>query len=443
MAGAVLVVSVALAGVSVASAAGADGTGDNEAPLADAGLDRDVSTNATVYLDATGSRDPDGEIAGYRWRIERPDGHFTTPSCERCGRTKFVPREPGTYNATVEVTDDDGATSTDTLRVSVERSNGPTVTLSGPDSVVEGGVADFSASVSAGANDLAAVVWRVDGRRLNRTTLTGTSASVDHIHAFRRDGRFTLSVTAVDRLGRQRTASKNVTVTDPSPDNSDGGGTAGPSDGSDGGPPYSGGGSDGESGNDDETECSRYDRDDDRYCGNDRMTMDSNGIVVSDADNDGLTSWAGVQLDEEFAQNHEGVSYDSVDGVAEFDSQEAYREALEVESVNVNPEADVNDEGLDSSQKEADQNSFSGSGGDTGDKSEGNSSSKESSSSSTEEEDSNSSSEQGSESTNNIPQRVIERIQEEKNKSGSTGNTGNGTNTRTVRVPPDLNSPVI
>lgn len=338
----VVVLGTVLVGASATSGAVTDGvvTDGNEAPLADAGLDRNVSVNTTVYLDATGSRDPDGSVDGYRWRIERPDGHFTTPSCERCERTTFVPRATGTYNATVTITDEDGAVSTDTLRVHVEPSNGPTVTLSGPDSVVEGGVAEFTASVSAGANDLAGVVWRVDGRRLNRTALSGASGTVDRVHAFRRDGTITVAVTAVDRLGRQRTASKNVTV--PAPASPDAGGGHGTVGASDGGAASSDDDSGDGTGTDDGTGCSRYGRDDDRYCDNDRMTIDSNGVVISDADNDGSTAWAGMELDEEFAQTHEGVSYDSTDGVATFNSQEAYREALGVDSVNVDPEAEVN-----------------------------------------------------------------------------------------------------
>ncbi|QLH84351.1 PKD domain-containing protein [Halosimplex pelagicum] len=422
-----VVVSAVFAGVTVAGAtvaAGASGPDDggNESPLAEAGLDQTVSANTTVYLDATGSRDPDGEIGQYRWRLELPDGSYTTPSCETCGRTKFVPRETGTYNATVTVTDEDGATSADTLRVHVEPSSGPSVTLSGPDSVVAGSIGEYSASVSAGANDLAGVVWRADGRRLNRTTLTGESASVDHLHAFRSGGTVTLSATAVDRLGRERTATKNVTVTDPSLSDDSGSGSG-----------YSTGGSD-----DDRNRCSRYGADD-TYCNNDRMTLDSNGIVISDADNDGSARWAGVTIDEEFAQNHEGVSYDSTDGVVEFDGQEAYKEALEVDSVNVNPDARVNsNQEKDDQEDRSDGNEFgygdSSSGDDTGSSNEDES---------TKDKTDNSNSNTGSGNSGQIPERVMDIIQNERGGSSSANqnetNTGD-TNTRTGRVPPGRNN---
>jgi len=428
LASAVVVVSAVFVGVPAVTAAGADGAvaGDNESPLADAGLDRTVSANTTVYLDATGSRDPDGEIDRYRWRIEQPDGNYRTPSCEYCGRTEFVPREPGLYNATVVVTDEDGATSTDTLRVRVEPSNGPSVSLSGPDSVVEGGVAEYTVSVSAGANDLAAVVWHVDDRRVNRTAVSGESVTADRTQAFRNEGTATLSVTAVDRLGRERSASKNVTVTDPDPVAD--GGARGAASGSSSG------------GDDDRNRCSRYDADD-TYCDNDRMTLDSDGIVIADADNDGSTQWAGVRLTEGFAQNHDGVSYDSTDGVATFESQEAYREALSVDSVNVDPDADVNSQTNDVTDGQIDENSFnqgSDSGNDDSSGDQDTSGDEDSSNG----DDSSSPTERGqstgeADETSGMPDRTKEKI--ERIEGGPSSGTGtdqnNDVTTRTGRVP--------
>ena len=276
--GVVVAMSAVLAGVPVASAGGS-GSADasaNEAPLADAGLDRSVTENATVYLDATGSRDPDGEIERYRWRIEQPDGDYTTPVCETCGRTDFVPREPGLYNATVVVTDDDGATSSDTLRVRVSEPNGPSVTVAGPDEVVAGRLAGFSASVSAGGMDLAAVVWRLDDRRLNRTTLAGESAVLDHGHVFGSPGEYTLRAEVVDRLGRKRTATKKITVVAPSPP-SDGGSS-------------DGGGSGGGGGSGSSTEDCYYPPDSVFSCEADSVVGINGGnesVIVTDSDRDG------------------------------------------------------------------------------------------------------------------------------------------------------------
>lgn len=114
----ILLVAVLVLALQIAGVAGA-GAG-NEAPLPDAGLDQHVDLGATVLLDATGSRDPNGEIAGYEWVIEAPDGTMSTPACQTCARTNFVVGQVGRYDVTVRVTDDDGAVRTDTLYVYVE-----------------------------------------------------------------------------------------------------------------------------------------------------------------------------------------------------------------------------------------------------------------------------------------------------------------------------------
>jgi len=102
-----------------------------EAPLADAGLDQQVSRNATVLLDAAGSRDPDGTIRTYRWSIETPAGLTVRPANASAARTSFVARQPGRYEVTVTVWDDDGHSASDTLYVDVAP-GGPTP--SAPDS---------------------------------------------------------------------------------------------------------------------------------------------------------------------------------------------------------------------------------------------------------------------------------------------------------------------
>jgi hypothetical protein len=105
-----LALAIAAAGVAAA----------NERPMAEAGLDQESTVNSTVYLDAGGSLDSDGEIVDYAWEIERPNGTTTLPDCPSCSLTHFVPMRAGQYNVTVSVTDDDGATMTDTMYVSVE-----------------------------------------------------------------------------------------------------------------------------------------------------------------------------------------------------------------------------------------------------------------------------------------------------------------------------------
>jgi len=81
----------------------------NKPPLANAGADITVAVGATAQFDASASNDPDGTITGYSWSNGlngvRPTLTYTLA---------------GTYIVTLTVTDNSGATATDTLNVIVQ-----------------------------------------------------------------------------------------------------------------------------------------------------------------------------------------------------------------------------------------------------------------------------------------------------------------------------------
>lgn len=111
----VYIVGLVLLAVASAGVAAA-----NQPPMAEAGLYQEAVVNQTVYLDAGGSLDPDGEIVEYDWSIETPGGNTTVPDCPSCAQTHFVPRDNGTYAVTVTVRDDDGVSMDDTMYVRVD-----------------------------------------------------------------------------------------------------------------------------------------------------------------------------------------------------------------------------------------------------------------------------------------------------------------------------------
>lgn len=67
-----------------------------------------------VDFDGSDSSDPDGEIVEYRWEIEGPTPGGTGETITRRFQTR------GTYDVTLTVTDDDGATDSTTITVEVE-----------------------------------------------------------------------------------------------------------------------------------------------------------------------------------------------------------------------------------------------------------------------------------------------------------------------------------
>jgi hypothetical protein len=202
---------------AVAAGMPAAPTDVNEAPLADAGLDQSVSQGSAVLLDGGGSRDPDGEIASYSWNITAPGGSSVAPDCGTCERPQFVATQPGIYEVTLTVTDDDGATSSDTLYVTVGSGSGLSVTLSGPDATTVTRTVHYDATVDGSGATLQKLVWRVNGTVVRRDNLDGHGTTERLPYTFTETGTANVSVTAFDDAGNVATDDLSVSVTSPNP----------------------------------------------------------------------------------------------------------------------------------------------------------------------------------------------------------------------------------
>jgi hypothetical protein len=94
----------------------------NIPPIADAGGDQSIIEGARVFLDGSGSSDPDDGISGYRWQqTEGPEVILSSPTVA----TPFftAPQIQSGQQALVfqlTVTDTDGATDTDTVSIFVQ-----------------------------------------------------------------------------------------------------------------------------------------------------------------------------------------------------------------------------------------------------------------------------------------------------------------------------------
>ncbi|MGB9931053.1 PKD domain-containing protein [Haloarcula amylolytica] len=212
----VLALSALLGGTAVATG--------NQPPLADAGLDQSVERGATVQLDANGSRDPDGTIEGVEWSIETPDGTTRTPDCPICVQTTFSPAETGQYNVTVIVTDDDGASRSDTLHVDVVAAGGPSVSVSAPPALPTGSRRNLTANATAGDADLRTLAWVVNGTARNQTQLAGENGTSTITHTFTHSGSVSVRAVAYDAAGRRGVSNQTVRVVDSS-NNGGGGGS--------------------------------------------------------------------------------------------------------------------------------------------------------------------------------------------------------------------------
>ena len=190
-----------------------DNEGSNP-PLADAGLDRHVEQNETVYLDAGGSVALTGQLERYEWAIDPPEGATFAPECSTCPQTRFQPRQPGTYAVTVTVTDSAGGTASDTLYVYVDERRGPAVTLAGPDRLRVGQPGAFTLSARPRTHPLESVNWYVDETFREYSFLDAEGARTTRV-GFTSAGRHTVSASVFDTSGLSTTATATVLVGPP------------------------------------------------------------------------------------------------------------------------------------------------------------------------------------------------------------------------------------
>ena len=173
---------------------------------ANAGSDQSVQVNTTVVLDASSSL---GNISSYFWTVNSvPTSGTITLSDETVSQPTFLPTVGGTYTLTVEVTDTNGTTSSDSVNITVTSVTTPMTLLAnaGIDQSVQVNssvVLDASASTGSGLT----YSWSVSGpesvtlSNVEQPTFTPTIA-----------GTYTCTVVVTDNTNATASDSTIVTV---------------------------------------------------------------------------------------------------------------------------------------------------------------------------------------------------------------------------------------
>jgi len=91
----------------------------NGAPVADVGPDQGTFVGDAVSLNASRSHDPDLDTLEYSWTLATPVGSGAVLAGETTAFPTFTPDVPGSYIATLTVSDPFGGVATDSLVVSV------------------------------------------------------------------------------------------------------------------------------------------------------------------------------------------------------------------------------------------------------------------------------------------------------------------------------------
>ncbi|MEO1053269.1 MAG: PKD domain-containing protein [Bacteroidota bacterium] len=184
----------------------------NQPPVAFAGNDEEVFLpNNTLTLDGFG-RDDDGTVASFLWtKLNGPSVTLTNEDTEDLSLSDLV---EGVYNFRLEVTDDDGATSSDDVKVTVfsEATNLPPVVDAGADIFLE--LPDDVVSMRGSASDpngtIANISWeRISGPNdidISDPSDLTTSVTAPSI------GTYVLRLTVTDDGGLSSSDDVNITV---------------------------------------------------------------------------------------------------------------------------------------------------------------------------------------------------------------------------------------
>ena len=156
----------------------------NKAPVANAGTDQTVTSEAMVELDGSGSTD-NGTIASHAWvRTGGTTGGSVTLSDTKVAKPTFTADAlaAGANNVihifTLTVTDNEGATDTDTVTITVEAPDTPRVASAGDDqTVAAGATVTLDGSGSTVVNGpISEYSWTRESGTSTRTTIFATDS---------------------------------------------------------------------------------------------------------------------------------------------------------------------------------------------------------------------------------------------------------------------------
>ena len=171
----------------------------NKAPVASFTESAEVTTTGdNIAFDASGSYDPDGTIVSYYWNFG--DGNSAT------GITvNYAFDHRGTYTVTLTVTDNNGATDSETKTITISNRQPIASFTANTTEVIENNAVSFDASASYDPDGtIVSYVWNFgDG-----TATTGVTAE----HVYTSEGEYPVTLTVTDNDGDSVSETENIIV---------------------------------------------------------------------------------------------------------------------------------------------------------------------------------------------------------------------------------------
>ena len=169
-------------------------------------------TSDSIIFDASGSSDTDGRIQSYDWDFG--DG---TTDIITSDATQHLYTAPGDYTVELTVTDNEGATDTETETVSVQSSGGdntlPMASFTySPNSPETSDTVSFDASGSSDSDgSVVQYEWDVDGDGVIEYSSSMPTVS----HSYTSSGTYTVELTVTDDDGDSVSTGKTVFIRSP------------------------------------------------------------------------------------------------------------------------------------------------------------------------------------------------------------------------------------
>ncbi len=187
----------------------------NDPPKADAGPDQEVLADETVFLDGSGSSDPDGTVADYSWAIET--GTVVVElSNNNAVKPKFIaPNTNGWVRFLLTVTDGEGKTDTDSVTITIGAStNAPPEANAGADQTSdEGETVQLDASESTDPDgSLTKYLWEQTSGPEVKLSDEFTVLPTFHIPEIEETTELVFLLTVEDNNGSTDTDDVKVTV---------------------------------------------------------------------------------------------------------------------------------------------------------------------------------------------------------------------------------------
>ena len=186
----------------------------NQPPVARAGADVTIQLPISqVKLNGGASSDPDGSIAAYAWTKKvGPSG--STLSGQTTATLTASNLTAGTYTFQLQVTDNQGASATDQVQVTVTAPASVVTANAGEDRSVSVNAVVTLSGIGKGPNPFRAYLWeKVSGPSVTMSKANTANVTLTNLQV----GSYTFKFTATDSEGNSGSDEVKVTVTGGTP----------------------------------------------------------------------------------------------------------------------------------------------------------------------------------------------------------------------------------